>query len=139
MKKFLSAIATLLVTFPAAAEGQVGVAFVQSPELSTGHCFNSNTDKAFACARSACAIEGIAEAECLRVKWCYPAGWSADVFVQHKDGAHWHQFLCGWNARDDLEAAVKLLCEGSQKEWLIECTMVGLWNSDGKWIADFNK
>jgi hypothetical protein len=44
--------------------------------------------------------------DCLRVKWCYPAGWSADLFVQHKEGIHWHEYLCGWDSKEALMAAV---------------------------------
>ncbi|MEM9277907.1 MAG: hypothetical protein AAGA76_04990 [Pseudomonadota bacterium] len=132
MKKTLAAIVLVASTSFTVAQDRLGVAFVQAPEVSTGHCFAENPIKAFACARSSCAIEGIAESECLRVKWCYPAGWSADIFLQHKEGVHWHQFLCGWSSREDLQAAAKLMCEGSQKEWLIECAMVGLWNPEGK-------
>ena len=130
-------ISTLVIAFaflatpPALAEGPQGVAYVVAPEQSFGLCFADNADSAFSCARTKCTANGTQSSDCLRVKWCYPAGWSADLFLQHREGPHWHQYLCGWPSREDAEAAAKLVCEGSQKEWLIECSVVGLWDPEG--------
>ena len=125
-------LTTLLPTLVASQDGPQGVAFVEAPEQSSGMCFGANPDKAFACARKKCMQNGTLRSDCLRVKWCYPAGWSADLFLQHKEGQHWHEYLCGWQSREDLEAAAKIMCEGSLKEDLIECAVVGMWNDDGE-------
>lgn len=119
---------------PLAQEGPKGVAFVEAPEQGSGMCFSDNADKGFACAKDKCMKSGALSQDCLRVKWCYPAGWSADIFQQHQDGPHWHKYLCGWNSRADLEAAIKLSCEGSAKSYLIECAAVGMWSPEGKEI-----
>ncbi|MEO0328562.1 MAG: hypothetical protein AAF217_08185 [Pseudomonadota bacterium] len=118
-----------------AQENAKGVAFVLAPEQSSGICFSDNADKGFACAREKCTENGTPVTQCLRVKWCYPAGWSADIFMQHRDGIHWHEYLCGWQTRSDLEAAVKLKCGGNLSNQLIECGLVGLWSPKGREIA----
>lgn len=119
----------------AAAQSPQGIAFVEAPEQSSGVCFSDNADRGFACAKQKCTENGTSASDCLRVKWCYPASWSADIFLQHKEGIHWHQYLCGWSSREDIEAAVELTCNGSQKEWLIECAMVQLWDPEGSQIG----
>lgn len=125
----------LWMTSPVAAEETRGIAFVEAPEQSSGACLASNPEKAFQCARDKCSANGTLASDCLRVKWCYPSGWSADIFMQHKEGPHWHNYLCGWSTREDLEAAAKIACEGSQEEWLIECSIVQIWDDQGKAIA----
>jgi hypothetical protein len=124
---------TVILAFtalPARTQEPVGIAFVQAPEQSAGTCVGGNMDKAFACAKEQCANQdGVSARDCLRVKWCYPAGWAADLFVQHKEGIHWHDYLCGWGSKEDLLAAVKVRCEGSSKEWLLECSVVKAWDN----------
>ena len=132
MRHFLMPLIVLLgfAAMPAKAQERVGIAFVQAPERSAGTCTGGNMDKAFACAKAECAAqEGVSASDCLRVKWCYPAGWAADLFVQHKEGIHWHDYLCGWGSKEDLLAAVKVRCEGSSKEWLLECSLVKAWDN----------
>lgn len=126
----IAASLTTLLPGPAnAQDGPKGVAFVEAPEQSSGMCFGDNPDEAFDCARKICTSNGTAQSDCLRVKWCYPSGWSADIFLQHKEGLHWHEYLCGWQTREDLETAIKIMCEGSLGEDLIECAVVGMWSS----------
>ncbi|MEM7291598.1 MAG: hypothetical protein AAF412_14705 [Pseudomonadota bacterium] len=134
MKLPISIAAFLVSSAFAFADGPKGIAFVEAPEQSSGLCFADNADKGFACAKKECTANGTISSDCLRVKWCYPAGWSADIFMQHKEGPHWHQYLCGWASRQDVELAAKVMCEGSQKEWLIECSIVSIWDPEGKKI-----
>ena len=108
-----------------------GVAFVEAPEQSFGTCRANSPEKAFACAVKKCTENSTPAEDCLLVKWCFPAGWSADIFIQHKEGPHWHQYLCGWNSREDLNAAANILCEGSAKKWLQECSIVQIWDDRG--------
>ena len=125
------AIFGLIASFPAFA-GDKGIAFVQAVEQSTGMCFGSNPDKAFECARKKCTENGTSKSDCQRAKWCYPSGWSADIFIQHREGPHWHEYLCGWGSREDLIAAARILCEGSRKAYIIECSVVASWDNEGQ-------
>lgn len=116
-----------------AQEGPVGIAIVEAPERSSGICVADNLDTAMACARRECAEEadGVRPGDCLRVRWCYPAGWSADIFVQSKSGFHGHDYLCGWPSRDLLMKAVALKCDKDQRDYLLECQAVRIWDSEG--------
>ncbi len=134
MRLITSVAVFLFMVSVANAQGPQGVAIVLAPEQSFGMCFAQNPDKGFECARQQCTANGTPKSDCLRVQWCYPAGWTADIFAQHKEGPHWHQYLCGWNSRADVEAAAKVVCEGDSSEWLIECALVGLWDPEGNEI-----
>ena len=112
-------MAMAILAFPATAQdGPKGIAFVEAPEQSGGVCFAGNLDRGFACAREKC-VEGGAEArDCLRVAWCYPAGWSVDVFMQHREGPHWHEYLCGWTSRAAAEKAAAIKCDRDLNDYL---------------------
>jgi len=106
-----------------------GIAVAQAPEAALGMCFGEDPHQAISCAQDMCMREtGFGPEDCPVTNWCFPAYWSADVFMQHREGLHWHEILCGWQNRDDLEAAIAIKCAA---EWLIECTPVALWNPDG--------
>lgn len=142
MRRYLmSLIATFsLAAGLAHAEDPVGIAFVQAPEQSSATCFADNLDNAFACARKKCASrDGVSAGDCLRTTWCYPSAWSADLFIQHREGPHWHEVLCGWNSREDLLAATKLRCEGSASDYLIECTIVKSWDNGREQDVTYSK
>lgn len=124
----LLAFAAML--FPVAAVAETGIAVSQAPEAGTGVCFGDSADTAMACARKKCMAEsGLGAADCPRVLWCFPAGWSADIFMQHREGFHWHDYLCGWDSREKLQSAVALKCKS---DFLIECSAVQIWSPDGK-------
>lgn len=117
---------------PAGADnGTGGIAFVQAPEQSSGACAAGNPDKGFACARQKCAEGGAAAGDCLRVAWCYPAGWSVDVFMQHREGPHWHDYSCGWVSRQAALKAAEVKCDPAFADTLIECAPVMLWSPEG--------
>lgn len=113
------------------AQGPLGIAFVQAPEAATGVCAGSSPDEAFACARRACAAGGVKPGQCLRVAWCFPAGWSTDVFVQDSNGLHGHEFSCGWPSRDLAEAAAALRCDKTRRERVEMCEVVRVFGPDG--------
>jgi len=113
------------------ADGTQGIAFVEAPEQGGGVCLSDNADRGFQCARAQCMESGALASDCFRVKWCYPAGWSADIFKQHQGGHHWHHVLCGWDSEADLDAAIDIACKGSAAEYLIECMTVAKWSPDG--------
>lgn len=92
-----SAIACLFF-YPEFATPQsvTGIAFVEAPEQSSGWCTGSNAGDAIACAREKCVAGGVAAEHCKVMQYCYPSLWAADLFQQHKQGLHWHRYLCGW-------------------------------------------
>ena len=116
-------------------DGPVGIAIVEAPEQGGGVCFSGNLDRAFACAREQCASEAGYPEDCYRVRWCYPAGWSADLFIQNQDGFHFHDYLCGWTDREALEAAVAIKCDKERYPYLLECAAVRMWDNSGKEIT----
>lgn len=124
---FLLALAMALSAVHAAAE--TGIAVSQAPEAGTGVCFGGGADATMSCARKKCMAEsGLGAADCPRVLWCFPAGWSADIFMQHREGFHWHDYLCGWDSRENLQSAVALKCKN---DFLIECSAVQIWSPEG--------
>ncbi|WP_035872830.1 hypothetical protein [Cucumibacter marinus] len=126
------ALLALVSALPAQAQ-QIGVGVAQAPEAGMGVCFGEGADATLACARQACMEEsGLGPSDCLRTNWCYPAGWTADIFMQHQEGLHWHEVACGWNDRAQLEKAVAVKCES---EWLIECSIVRMWDNQGEEIT----
>ncbi len=127
----------LFLAIPAQAQdANRAVAFVQAPEQSDGMCFGNSPEEAFGCAVKQCTANGTLAEDCLPMKYCSPAGWSADIFKQHKEGLHWHDYLCGWDSEADLDAAVKVACEGSAKVYLMECSVVAKWSPEGTRIGE---
>lgn len=135
MKAVLTwAAMALLAATPVWPQGPQGVAFAEAPENSGGHCFGGSPESAFACAREACVKggEGLRPSDCLRVRWCFPAGWSAEVAVRSEAGPHWHEHLCGWDSRAAVEAAATLSCDLSRRTDLAECALVRVWSPEGR-------
>lgn len=126
-----------LVLFAGTASAQdtrLGIAFAEAPEQSSGVCTGGNPEKTLACAREKCVAGGAEARDCARVAWCFPAGWSADIFLQHREGPHWHEYLCGWETREAAEKAAAIKCDRSMRDYLIECSAVRFWDPDGKEI-----
>jgi hypothetical protein len=132
MMMFAGAIAGL-PTIPALSQDEgmpvfQGLAVAQAPEAGLGVCFGPDKS-AIECAEQKCMDEsGLGIEDCAANLWCFPAHWAADVFVQHQEGLHWHDFECGWLSREKLEAAVALLCE---EDYIIECQAVRIWDPEG--------
>ena len=125
-----------LLTGAAAQDGPVGIAIAAAPEMGSGVCFADNLDDAFACAREKCAAEVSENRQnCYRVAWCYPAGGSADLFIQNQDGFHSHDYMCGWNDREALEAAIAIKCDKERYPYLLECEAVQMWDREGNEVA----
>jgi hypothetical protein len=120
-------LAFVMLAVPVQAQRQ-GIAVVEAPEQSSGVCFADNLDRGFECARKQCVEGGAAAGDCYRIAWCYPARWSADVFLQSDEGFHWHEYLCGWATREALEAAARVKCEEQGDLTLIECEVVRMWD-----------
>jgi hypothetical protein len=110
-----------------------GVAVSQAPEAGLGICFSPLAEDGMSCAQQQCMAEsGLGEADCAVNLWCYPAGWVADIFMQHAEGPHWHKVVCDQSDRESLDALVAAECA---KDYLIECTAVRIWDADGTLVV----
>ncbi len=135
---------SLLVVHPVAAQEEEGVdtfvlpafngvAVAQAPEAGLGICFSPLVEDGLSCAQQQCMAEsGLGEADCAVNLWCYPAGWVADIFMQHAEGPHWHKVVCDQQDRASLDALVAMECA---KDYLIECSAVRIWDADGTLVV----
>ena len=135
---------SLLVVHPVAAQEDEGVdtfvlpafngvAVAQAPEAGLGICFSPLVEDVLSCAQQQCMAEsGLGEADCAVNLWCYPAGWVADIFMQHAEGPHWHKVVCDQQDRASLDALVAMECA---KDYLIECSAVRIWDADGTLVV----
>lgn len=133
MRVILSLAVAIAASAAVAQDGPAGIAVVQAPEAGLGICHATDMDSGIECARTECIEQsGLSENECAVNLWCQPALWSADIFMQHAEGPHWHEVICGWQDRDHLEAAIAVRCES---DYLIACSAVRLWDPEGNEIA----
>lgn len=133
MRVLLSLLLASMVSAAGAQDGPAGIAVVQAPEAGLGVCNATNMEDGIDCARTECIEQsGLTENECVVDLWCQPALWSADIFMQHTEGPHWHQVICGWQDRENLDAAIALRCDS---DYLIECSAVRIWDPEGNEIA----
>ncbi len=124
--------ALLIAPLPALAQdGPRGIAFVQAPEQSSGMATGRNAAEAFAAATAQCVAGGALAEDCLQTNWCFPAGWSVDVFAQHREGLHWHEVICGLPSREVGEQVAHALCDPAARPFLIECQLVQVYDPDG--------
>lgn len=129
-KTRLALVLLALIALPLTAIAG-GIAIVQAPEQSSGICAGANAAEAFACARKQC-VEGGAQAEdCQEMTYC-DASWTVDIFMQSKEGNHWHEYRCGWRNRAEAEAAGKLVCNAERMKGLMECTTVQIYDPEAK-------
>ena len=125
-------IAALVLPVPALAqEGPQGIPFVQAPEQSWGVAMGDTPEAALAAATAMCVEGGALAEDCLPTNWCFPAGWSIDIFAQHREGPHWHEVLCGLPSRETGEQVAQALCDRQARPYLIECQLVQLYDRDG--------
>jgi hypothetical protein len=122
---------TFLLLFSPLSALADGIAIVQAPEQSFGICTGKNAKQAFACAKKQCAKGGAAVEDCIEMAYC-ESGWTVDVFMQSKEGNHWHEYHCGWKTRKEAEAAGKLACNAERKTQLMECAAVQYYDPQGK-------
>jgi len=106
-----------------------GIAVAQAAEAGLGVCFSPEAADGIACAQQECMTQsGLGLEDCAANLWCYPHGWVADIFMQHSEGPHWHKFVCDQQDRETLEALIAFECE---KDYLIECSAVRMWDPEG--------
>ncbi|MFZ1680298.1 MAG: hypothetical protein WAT70_04705 [Rhizobiaceae bacterium] len=133
MRRLALIAVALALSAPARAD-QTGIAFAYAPEQGMGVCAGGNPDKAFACAKAKCTESGAAAADCARVAWCFPSGWSAGIGIMHKEGIHWSEFTCGWPTKDAAAAAGKVRCDAQDKAFITECSVGVFYDPNGKEI-----
>ncbi|MBP1850568.1 hypothetical protein [Rhizobium halophytocola] len=114
-----------------AQEGS-GIAYVQAPEMSSDLCRGDTAAEAFACAETQCIEGGGTAQDCLEIAYCNPARFSVDVFVQHREGPHWHEFFCGLDNAQTAMAVADTICDRTRRPDLIECAPVVLYDPSGK-------
>ena len=127
--KYLISLLFLCSSLLSANAQSVGIAIAEAPEQSSGVCVGQNAVQSLNCAKEKCARDPETRAsDCLRVLWCYPMGWTADIFMQSSE-VHWHEYSCGWSSQEQLIKAVDLKCSD---DFLIECTAVRIWSHNGE-------
>lgn len=130
----LSAGLLLASTLTAQAEG---IAFVQAPEQGGGVAVGATMDEAFDRAIAQCTESGALAEDCIRTNWCEPAGFSVDVFVQHREGIHWHEVQCGLPDETVARAVGETLCDRSLRDYLIECAVVQIYTPTGEPLMEW--
>ena len=130
--QFLVIAAALFAATAEAQDGPKGIAFVQAPEQGGGVCTGLTPEDGFACAVAECTAGGAADEDCIRTNWCQPAGWSVDIFMQHTEGPHWHEVICGMPSEAIARAAALHLCDTNERDYLIACTVVQVYDPEGE-------
>ncbi|MBN8290444.1 hypothetical protein JI664_00550 [Rhodobacter sp. NTK016B] len=118
-----------LAPLPAFAEA--GIAFVQAPEMSSGMAAGASRGEAIDAAIAECVAGGAMEEDCIVTNWCAPAGWSIDIFAQHREGLHWHEVVCGLPTRAVGEMVAQTMCDRGERPELIECQLVQVYDHEG--------
>ncbi|WP_323036321.1 hypothetical protein [Pararhodobacter sp.] len=132
MRSFILAL-ILAAPMPALAQdGPLGIAFVQAPEQASGMALGATAAEAFARATAQCVEGGAMAEDCLQTNWCQPAGFSVDVFVQHQEGIHWHEVICGLPSEAIARSVGETVCDRSERPFLIECMVTQLYDRDGQ-------
>lgn len=124
-------LSPLLPLSAAAQDEPPGIAFVQAPELSSGMALAATPAQGFAAATAQCVAGGADAQDCLPTNWCQPAGWSVDLFVQHVEGLHWHEVVCGLPAEAVALSVAAALCNHEDRPWIAACDLVQVYDPDG--------
>ncbi|MCR9124086.1 MAG: hypothetical protein NXH91_17640 [Phyllobacteriaceae bacterium] len=130
---FGAAMTALFATAPAFADG---IAFVQAPEQGGGVAVGATMEEAFGKAVTQCMESGALEEDCIRTNWCEPAGFSVDVFLQHAEGPHWHEVVCGLPDEQIARAVGETLCDREARPYLIECAVLQVYDPDGSTLME---
>ncbi|WP_018687699.1 hypothetical protein [Ahrensia kielensis] len=125
-------LSSILIAMPAMAQdGPRGIAFVQAPEQGSGVATGVTMEEAFGKATDQCMESGALAEDCIKTNWCYPAGWSVDIFVQHSEGPHWHEVVCGLPSKAAAQATALHICDRNERDYLIECSPVQFYDEQG--------
>jgi hypothetical protein len=127
----LAAGAIGLSTSARAAEGPLGIGFVQAEE-GTWWCQAMAAGSALDCARQKCEAESGGQ-ECHATRWCFPAGWSA-LMVVFLPEFHSTHALCGMPGPQAATAAMKAICDAGVE--FTQCDLVLTIDPDGNQNED---
>ena len=108
------------------------IAYAQAAEVSGGVGTGATIEAAIAAARADCVAGGARAEDCLITAACEPAQWSVDIFVQHQEGPHWHEMLCGIADEALVAGVVAAVCDGAARPWIMECALVQVRDPFGK-------
>lgn len=110
-----------------AQDGTTGMAIAQSPDENFQACHGSTPEAALNCARDKCRRED--GSNCLRVRWCYPAGYSGAMsYLANRELTH-VAFLCGASSEAVLLRMLSARCLAEPEA--SECRLMVLWSPDG--------
>jgi len=115
---------------PALAETN-GIAIAAAPQEGYFMCMGANADDTLACARRKCERAG--GAPCLRVRWCYPSGWSGSMRYTMDGGSAETMFVCGAPSDEGVKAMMTAWCETSP--WASDCALVSMWDPLGNEVG----
>lgn len=110
----------------------LGVAFIQAPEQYSGVFTAPDLREATVRGTAECLAAGAMAEDCAVQSWCHPAGWSIDIFAQHQEGLHWHEFHCGLPDEATAMAVGETLCDRTNRPYLTECLVVQLYDPEGQ-------
>jgi hypothetical protein len=128
-----AAVLALVAGVALAEEQRVGaIAFAQAVEQGGGVGTGATAEAAIAAARAACVAGGARAEDCLITAACEPAQWSVDIFVQHQEGPHWHEMLCGIADEAMITGVVEAVCDRAARPWIMECALVEVRDPSGR-------
>lgn len=126
-----AALAVLALAFVAAPATAQSIAIAQAPEQSSGVGFGTTIEEAIAGAKSECVAGGAMAEDCFVTTACDHAGWTADFFVQHTEGNHWHETFCGLPEEGSPQLMEQVVCDRESRPYLLECALVQVWSPEG--------
>ncbi|MEO1103496.1 MAG: hypothetical protein AAFW98_07160 [Pseudomonadota bacterium] len=112
---------------PAVAQSLQGMAIAHAPEGGFHGCHDGRPETALNCARQKCR-EGGGEG-CLRVRWCYPAGFSGAMSYLANREITQETFLCGAPSEAALLRMLAAHCAAVAEA--TECRLIAMWAPDG--------
>lgn len=127
----IAAVALSLPLTASAQDGPRSIAFVQAPEQATAIALGDTVESAMAEAVDSCVKQGGYPEDCQVTAACSSAGWSIDIFAQHQEGLHWHEFQCGLPSPEVARAVAAAICHRPDRPYLIECALVQLYDPSG--------
>jgi hypothetical protein len=128
---------SLAACLPGLATAQpTGIAFVQAPEQSSGAATGTTPTEAFTTATAICTEGGALAEDCLPIAWCFPAGWSIEVFAQNTEGFHWRAPVCGLPSEAVARAVAEQLCDATLRPDLMDCALVAVTDPDGNTMTE---
>ena len=112
----------------ALAQDAQGMAIAQAPDDNFQACHGPSADATLNCARSKCRENGGGD-NCLRVRWCYPAGYSGAMSYLEDRALTRIAFLCGAPTEAALLGMLSAQCATNAAA--SECRLMVMWSPDG--------